>query len=53
MPVLLWSEDMLFLALGFCVVWTCHLVYLFVLDRQVRQLHRKLEARRTALPHRT
>ena len=46
--MLLGSEEMFYLALGFCVVWVCHLGYLFVIDRQARQLHRRLEARRNA-----
>jgi CcmD family protein len=39
---------MYFLALGFCVVWVCHLGYLLVIDRQARQLRRRLEARTQA-----
>jgi CcmD family protein len=36
---------MSYLVLGFCVVWACHLGYLFILDRQARQLRRRLDAR--------
>jgi CcmD family protein len=39
---------MLYLSLGFCVVWVCHFGYLLAIDRQVRQLHRRLEARTEA-----
>jgi CcmD family protein len=39
---------MSYLVLGFCVVWACHLGYLFVLDRQARQLRRRLDARAAA-----
>ena len=35
---------MLYLALGFSVVWVCHFAYLFAIDRQARQLHRRLDA---------
>ena len=50
MPMLLRSKEMVYLTLGFCAVWACHLGYLFVIDRQVRQLHRRLEARVPAAP---
>lgn len=43
---------MFYLALGFSVVWVCLLGYLFVIDRQVRQLHRRLDARAAAGPDR-
>jgi CcmD family protein len=43
---------MSFLALGFCVVWACHLGYLLVIDRQARQLRRRLDARGTVSPER-
>lgn len=33
------------LVVGFSVVWVCHFAYLFVIDRQARQLHRRLDAR--------
>ena len=36
---------MFYLVLGFCVVWVCHFVYLTVIDRQARQLCRRLDAR--------
>jgi len=36
---------MFYLVLGFCVVWVCHFVYLSVIDRQARQLRRRLDAR--------
>jgi CcmD family protein len=36
---------MLYLSLAFGVVWACYFAYLFVVDRQVRQLHRRLDAR--------
>jgi CcmD family protein len=41
---------MLYLALGFCVIWMCHFAYLLVIDRQARQLHRRLDARGRELP---
>jgi CcmD family protein len=41
---------MLYLSLGFCIVWVCHFGYLLAIDRQVRQLHRRLEARAGASP---
>lgn len=39
---------MVYLILGFIVVWICHFTYLFVIDRQTRQLRRRLDARATA-----
>jgi len=39
---------MFYLVLGFCAVWVCHFAYLSVIDRQVRQLRRRLDARATA-----
>ncbi len=36
---------MVYLVLGFCVVWVCHFVYLSVIDRQAKQLRRRLDAR--------
>lgn len=39
---------MFYLVSGFCVVWVCHLTYLLVIDRQARQLRRRLDARRRA-----
>lgn len=39
---------MFYLSLGFCVVWVCYFAYLYVVDRQVRQLRRRLDARRDA-----
>ncbi len=44
---------MFYLALGFAVVWVCHFTYLFVVDRQVRQLQRRLDARMNAPTDRT
>lgn len=41
---------MFYLSLGFCVVWVCHLLYLLVIDRQARQLRRRLDARVTPSP---
>ena len=38
---------MLYLVLGFSTIWVCHFIYLFVIDRQARQLHRRLDARET------
>ena len=35
---------MFYLSLGFGVVWACYFAYLYVVDRQVRQLHRRLDA---------
>ena len=43
---------MLYLALGFGVVWVCHFAYLLILDGQVRQLQRRLDARAGAAPGR-
>lgn len=36
---------MFYLSLAFAVAWTCHLVYLLAVDRQVRQLGRRVQAR--------
>jgi hypothetical protein len=41
---------MLYLVLGFSVVWACHLAYLLILDGQARQLRRRLDARAGATP---
>ncbi len=41
---------MLYLLLGFSVVWVCHFAYLFVIDRQARQLQCRLQARAKAAP---
>jgi CcmD family protein len=41
---------MLYLTVGFCVVWVCHFAYLVVIDGQARQLQRRLEARSGASP---
>jgi len=41
---------MTYLALGFGVVWVCHLTYLLVLDSQSRQLRRRLDSRTQAAP---
>ena len=43
---------MLYLTLGFGVVWVCHFVYLLIIDGQVRQLQRRLDARAGATPRR-
>jgi hypothetical protein len=44
---------MLYLVLGFSTLWVCHFAYLFVIDRQARQLHRRLDARAGATPGNT
>jgi CcmD family protein len=44
---------MTYLALGFGVVWVCHLTYLLVLDSQARQLRRRLDSRAPAAPDAT
>lgn len=44
---------MSYLVLGFSIVWVCHFTYLLVLDRQARQLHRRLDARSAGTPSRT
>lgn len=36
---------MFYLSLGFSVVWVCYFAYLCLVDRQVRQLRRRLDAR--------
>ena len=41
---------MLYLLLGFSVVWVCHFAYLLVIDRQARQLQCRLHARAKATP---
>jgi CcmD family protein len=41
---------MCYLVLGFSIVWVCHFTYLFVIDRQARQLHRRLDARERETP---
>jgi CcmD family protein len=41
---------MVYLSLGFAVVWVCYFAYLCVVDRQVVQLRRRLEARMKASP---
>jgi hypothetical protein len=43
---------MVHLSLGFGVVWACYFAYLYVVDRQVRQLRRRLDARVKASPDR-
>ncbi|MBM4028391.1 MAG: CcmD family protein [Planctomycetes bacterium] len=43
---------MFYLVLGSCVVWVCLLSYLLAIDRQVRHLQRRLEARRATSPER-
>lgn len=42
---------MLYLMLGFAIVWVCHFAYLWVIDGQVRQLRRRLEARTGTSPN--
>jgi CcmD family protein len=44
---------MFYLSLGFGVVWVCYFAYLYIVDRQVRQLRRRLEARMRAVPDQT
>jgi hypothetical protein len=39
---------MLYLCLAFSSVWVCHFVYLVTIDRQVRQMARKVQARAEA-----
>ena len=39
---------MFYLCLAFSCVWACHLVYLLVIDRQVRQMGRRIQARAEA-----
>ena len=41
---------MFYLSLGFGIVWVCYFAYLFAVDRQVRQLRRRLEARMKTSP---
>jgi len=36
---------MSYLVAGFCIVWVCHFGYLLAIDRQARQLRRRLDAR--------
>jgi len=36
---------MFYLSLAFSLVWLCHLAYLLVLDRQLRQMARSMQAR--------
>ncbi len=36
---------MLYLSLAFSLVWVCHLAYLLMIDRQVRQMGRRMQAR--------
>jgi CcmD family protein len=36
---------MFYLVSGFCIVWACHFAYLLAIDRQARQLRRRLDAR--------
>ena len=40
---------MFYLCLAISFVWVCHLVYLLVIDRQVRQMGRRIQARAEAL----
>lgn len=39
---------MFYLSLAFSLVWVCHLVYLLMIDRQVRQIGRRIQARAQA-----
>ncbi len=39
---------MFYLSLGFSAVWICYFAYLYVVDKQVRQLRRRLDARMDA-----
>ncbi len=39
---------MFYLSLGFGAVWLCYFAYLYMVDRQVRQLCRRLDARMKA-----
>jgi hypothetical protein len=41
---------MFYLSLGFGVVWVCYFAYLYVVERQVTQLRRRLDARMKAPP---
>jgi hypothetical protein len=36
---------MFYLSLAFSLVWVCHFIYLLVIDRQVRQMERRVQAR--------
>jgi hypothetical protein len=36
---------MFYLSPAFSLVWVCHLVYLLALDRQIRQMGRRMQAR--------
>ena len=39
---------MFYLCLAFSCVWACHLAYLLVIDRQIRQIGRRIQARTEA-----
>ncbi|UCD52536.1 MAG: hypothetical protein JSW27_07845 [Phycisphaerales bacterium] len=41
---------MFYLCLAFSLVWICHLAYLLAIDRQVRQMGRRMKARADAPP---
>ena len=36
---------MFYLILAFSLAWGCHLIYLLAIDRQVRQMSRRIQAR--------
>ena len=36
---------MFYLAMAFSLAWACHLVYLMAIDRQARQMRRRMQAR--------
>lgn len=39
---------MFYVCLAFTLVWVCHGVYLLAIDRQLRQMSRRLDARAEA-----
>lgn len=36
---------MFYLVLAFSLAWACHLIYLMAIDRQIRQMRRRMQAR--------
>jgi len=36
---------MVYLCLGFSVVWICHFAYLFIIDSKIREMRRIMDAR--------
>ncbi len=36
---------MLYLILAFSLAWACQLIYLIAIDRQIRQMKRRIQAR--------